>query len=176
MISSYSHGTSLVPLLGETVGENLRRTVERFGARDALIVRSQRVRWTYGELYDRVRLAARGLMAHGVQKGDRVGIWAPNRSEWVVLQYASAMAGAVLVNINPAYKTTELEYALRQSSVSLLVLARQFRQSDFAAMVKENTVLFTEQAEIAEITLVPDLDMAGARGSAIAAAAWVKKQ
>ncbi|HZR11538.1 MAG TPA: AMP-binding protein [Myxococcales bacterium] len=137
MNGSYSHGTSLVPLLGETIGENLRRTVERFGARDALVVRSQRVRWTYGELYDRVRLAARGLMAHGVQKGDRVGIWAPNRSEWVVLQYASALAGAVLVNINPAYKATELEYALRQSSVSLLVLSRQFRQSDFAGMVKE---------------------------------------
>jgi fatty-acyl-CoA synthase len=137
MAYSYSHGTSTVPLLGETIGENLRRTVERFGARDALVVRSQRVRWSYGELYDRVRLAARGLMAHGVKKGDRVGIWAPNRSEWVVLQYASALAGAVLVNINPAYKSTELEYALRQSQVSLLVLSRQFRQSDFAGMLKE---------------------------------------
>ncbi len=134
---SYSHGTSGTSLLGETIGENLRRTVEQHGRRAALVVRSQGIRWTYGELYERVRMAARGLMAKGVQKGDRVGIWSPNRSEWVVTQYAAATIGAVLVNLNPAYKTSELEYALRQSGVSVLILARMFRQSNFAAMADE---------------------------------------
>src|SRR5687768_1790946 len=109
---SYAHGTSSVPLLGETIGENLRRTVERFGDRDALIVRHQSYRATYRELWEQVDLAARGLIARGVRTGDRVGVWSPNRFEWVVLQYATARIGAILVNINPAYKATELEYAL----------------------------------------------------------------
>ena len=134
---SYSHGVSTVTLLGETIGDNLRGTVERNKTREALVVRSQGVRWTYAELYERVLTAARGLMARGVKKGDRVGIWSPNRSEWVVVQYATATIGAVLVNLNPAYKTSEIEYALRQSGVSVLLLARMFRQSNFAAMVDE---------------------------------------
>jgi fatty-acyl-CoA synthase len=134
---SYVHGSSSVPLLGDTIGENLRRTAERFGDREALVVRAQRVRLTYRELLDQARFCARGLLARGVRKGDRVGIWAPNRYEWVVLQYATALTGAILVNVNPAYKTTELEYALRQSGVSLLVHANAFRQSDFSAMVAQ---------------------------------------
>ena len=105
---SYAHGTSSVPLLGETIGENLRRTVERFGDREALVVRHQGHRATYRELWEAVGLAARGLLAHGVQKGDRVGIWSPNRFEWVVVQYATARIGAILVNVNPAYRTDEL--------------------------------------------------------------------
>ncbi|HTO76094.1 MAG TPA: AMP-binding protein [Thermoanaerobaculia bacterium] len=134
---SYSHGASAVPLLGETIGENLRRTVERFDSQEALVVRSQGYRATYRELWEQVGAAARGLLAHGVARGDRVGIWAPNRFEWVVLQYATARLGAILVNVNPAYKTSELEYALVQSGVSLLVLARGFRQSDYVAMLSE---------------------------------------
>ncbi len=134
---SYSHGASAVPLLGETIGENLRRTVERFGSQEALVVRSQDYRATYRELWDQVGAAARGLLAHGVARGDRVGIWAPNRFEWVILQYATARLGAILVNVNPAYKTSELEYALVQSGVSLLVLSRGFRQSDYVAMLSE---------------------------------------
>ena len=109
---SYAHGTSATPLLGETIGENLRRTVERFGDREALVVRSQDYRATYRQLWDATTQVARGLLALGVEKGDRVGIWAPNRFEWVVVQYATARIGAILVNINPAYKTAELEYAL----------------------------------------------------------------
>src|SRR4051812_35805694 len=112
---SYAHGPSSTPLLGETLGENLRRTVARFGDREALVVRAQGYRATYRELWDVTSRAARGLMALGVAKGDRVGIWSPNRWEWVVLQYATARAGAVLVNLNPAYKTAEIEYALNQS-------------------------------------------------------------
>ena len=111
-MNSYLHGPSLTPLLGETIGENLRRTVERFGDREALVVRSQGYRATYRQLWDQTSALARALLASGVQQGDRVGIWSPNRFEWVVTQYATARIGAILVNINPAYKTSELEYAL----------------------------------------------------------------
>jgi len=134
---SYAHGTSLTPLLGETIGENLRRTVERHGDRDALVVRSQGYRATYRALWDQTTEAALGLIALGVQKGDRVGIWAPNRFEWVVVQHATARIGAILVNINPAYKTSELEYALRQSGVSVLLLAKSFRGADYTAMLAD---------------------------------------
>jgi fatty-acyl-CoA synthase len=134
---SYAHGTSTTPLLGETLGDNLRRTVERFADREALVVRAQGYRATYRELWDIVGRAARGLMALGVAKGDRVGIWSPNRWEWVVLQYATARAGAVLVNLNPAYKTAEIEYALRQSETSLLFIAARFRTNDYVAMIDE---------------------------------------
>jgi fatty-acyl-CoA synthase len=134
---SYAHGTSTTPLLGETIGENLRRTVERAGDCEALVARAQGYRATYRELWEATGALARGLMAHGVQKGDRVGIWSPNRFEWVVLQYASARIGAILVNINPAYRTSELEYALRQSGVSVLLYARGFRQTRYVPMVEE---------------------------------------
>jgi fatty-acyl-CoA synthase len=134
---SYVHGASEIPLLGETIGQNLRRTVERVPEADALVVRSQGFRATYQELWDLTGLAARGLMSRGVRTGERVAIWAPNRYEWVVLQYATARMGAILVNINPAYKTAELEYALRQSTSSVLLLARAFRQSDYVGMLRE---------------------------------------
>jgi fatty-acyl-CoA synthase len=137
MTRSYSQGLATTPLIGETIGENLRRTARRFPDREALVVRSQGQRFTYRELEAQVRLVARGLMARGIAKGDRVGIWAPNRFEWVLLQYATATMGAILVNINPAYKTAELEHALRQSEVSVLVAARAFRTSDFAGMIAE---------------------------------------
>jgi fatty-acyl-CoA synthase len=136
-LPSYSHGACDIPLLGETIGENLRRTVERFGDREALVVRHQNFRATYRELWELVTLAARGLLARGVKSGDRVGVWSPNRFEWVVLQYATARIGAILVNINPAYKAMELEYALNKSSVSLLCLARGFRQTDYVAILTE---------------------------------------
>src|SRR6266849_6833823 len=134
---SYVHGASSVPLLGETIGENLRRTVERFGGSEALVVRHQNYRATYAELWDQTTRAARGLLARGVRKGDRVGIWSPNRAEWVVIQYATARIGAILVNINPAYKTAELSYALQQSGASLLLLAKAFRTSDYVGMLDE---------------------------------------
>ncbi len=134
---SYAHGASEVPLLGDTIGAALRRTVERFGDRDALVVRSQGYRATYRQLWDASTEAARGLLAMGVARGDRVGVWSPNRFEWVVLQYATARVGAILVNINPAYKAAELAYALQQSGTSVLALARAFRHNDYIAMLAE---------------------------------------
>jgi fatty-acyl-CoA synthase len=136
-LPSYVSGTSSVPLLGDTIGDNLRRTVERFPDREALVVVHQGVRMTYRQFWEETSVIARGLLVRGVKKGDRVGIWAPNRHEWVVLQYAAARIGAILVNINPAYRLHELEYALKQSGVSTLVLARSFRQADYVAMVRE---------------------------------------
>ena len=135
--SSYAQGPSTTSLLGETIGENLRRTVARHAEREALVVRSQGYRATYRELWDQTSRAAKSLHALGVQKGDRVGIWSPNRYEWVIVQYAAARVGAVLVNINPAYRTSELEYALSSSGVSVLFLARAFRKADYPAMLAE---------------------------------------
>src|SRR5215210_2936393 len=123
MLDSYAHGPRATPLLRETIGANLRRTVERFGERDALVVRHQRYRATYSELWQQVDRAARAFLAAGVRKGDRVGIWAPNRHEWVVTQFATARVGAILVTINPAYKAAELEYAVTAAGVSVLVMA-----------------------------------------------------
>ena len=132
---SYAHGASGTPLLGETIGENLRRTAERFPDREALIVRSQGYRATYRELWDATTRAALALVSRGIKRGDRVGIWSPNRFEWVVLQFATARVGAILVNINPAYKTSELEYVLNQSGARLLFLARSFRTNDYVQML-----------------------------------------
>ena len=134
---SYVHGAGDKPLLGEPIFHNLRRTAARVPDREALVVTHQGYRATYRELVDQCELLARGLMARGVAKGDRVGIWSPNRYEWVVVQYATAAMGAILVNINPAYRTSELEYALNQSGTSFLVLAPRFRQADYVAMLAE---------------------------------------
>jgi fatty-acyl-CoA synthase len=132
---SYLHGTSAVPLLGETIGANLARTVERVPDHDALVVRSQRYRATYRQLWRETTDVARALLAIGIQPGDRVGMWAPNRFEWVVTQYATARVGAILVNINPGYKAVELRHALQQSGVRLLILARAFRSADYIALL-----------------------------------------
>ena len=134
---SYAHGVGDAPLLGDTIGSALARTAARFGDREALVVRSQGYRATWRALADESAIIARGLLAHGVARGDRVGIWSPNRYEWVLAQLACARAGAILVNLNPAYKTAEIEYALAQSSTSLLLHARAFRTSDYGAMVAE---------------------------------------
>jgi fatty-acyl-CoA synthase len=134
---SYAHGASGVPLRGETIGANLQRTVERSGDREALVVGHQGYRATYRQLWAQTGRAARGLIAHGIQKGDRVGIWAPNRYEWVIAQYATARVGAILVNVNPAYKATELAHALSQSGARLLLMARGFRTTDYVALLRE---------------------------------------
>ncbi|HZI04156.1 MAG TPA: AMP-binding protein, partial [Archangium sp.] len=135
--ASYVHGTSSTPLLGETIGQNLRRTVERYGEREALVVLSQGYRATWRQFWEATTQVALGLLAFGVEKGDRVGLWSPNRFEWVVSQFAAARIGAILVNLNPAYKTAELEYALNQSGTSVLLLARGFRQTDYRKMLEE---------------------------------------
>lgn len=133
---SYAHGTSLTPLLGQTIGDNLRDTAARHGDAEALVVRSQNYRATYRQLWDATTEAARGLLALGVAAGDRVGIWATNCHEWVIVQYATARIGAILVNINPAYQVHELEYVLRQAGVSVLLHGRGFRHTLYAPMLE----------------------------------------
>ena len=137
MAPSYAHGAGAAPLLGETIGENLDRTIARFGDRDALISVHQDVRYTYAELGEAVDRLARALLAAGIAPGDRLGIWSPNCAEWVLVQYATAKAGIVLVNINPAYRTSELSYALGQSGCRALVAERAFKTSNYVAMVDE---------------------------------------
>ena len=133
---SYVHGAANVPLLGETIGANLRRTVERHPDRDALIVPFQGFRASYRQLWDLTTRLARALIARGIARGDRVGIWAPNRFEWIVVQYATARIGAILVNVNPAYRAHELEYTLNQSGLRLLLHSRRFRATDYATIVE----------------------------------------
>jgi fatty-acyl-CoA synthase len=134
---SYSHGASAEPLLGETIGDNLHRIAAAHGAREALVDVPTGKRWTYEQLDAASDLVALGLIAAGIAKGDRVGIWAPNCAEWALIQYGSAKAGAILVNINPAYRGHELAYVLRQSGTRLLVSAESFRTSDYRAMIEE---------------------------------------
>src|SRR6266702_122136 len=134
---SYSHGISTRALLGETIGENLRRIAATFGDHDAMVDVPSGRRWTYRQLDADVDSVALGLLAGGIEAGDRVGIWAPNCAEWVLLQYATARVGAILVNINPAYRSHELGYVLRQSGVRLLVSAESFKSSDYRAMIED---------------------------------------
>ncbi len=135
--ASYAHGAGMIPLLGQTISENLRQTAARHGGSDALIVPHQGYRATYREFVAEVGRAARGLMALGIEKGDRVGIWSPNRYEWTVTQYATAQMGAVLVNINPAYRAHELEYVVNQAGIRLLLHSAGFRSADYTAMVAQ---------------------------------------
>jgi fatty-acyl-CoA synthase len=137
MTLSYASGPSTEPLLGETIGENLERTAARFPDHLALVSRHQNRRYTYADLNAAVDEVARGLIALGLEAGDRVGIWSPNCAEWVLVQYATAKAGVILVNINPAYRTSELAYVLNQSGCRALVAAKAFKTSDYAAMIEE---------------------------------------
>ncbi len=132
---SYVSGVSDTPLLGITIGDLFDATVTRFPDREALVSRHQNLRYTWRELRDEVNRCARGLMALGVKKGDRVGVWAPNRAEWAITQFATAKIGAILVNINPAYRLHELEYALNQSGCSTLVFSPMFRTTNYTEMI-----------------------------------------
>src|SRR3954471_8780393 len=137
MAVSYSHGASDVPLLGETIGANLARTAARVPEAEALVSCHQGIRWSYAELDERVTKLARGLLAAGLGPGDRLGLWSPNCAEWTLLQYATARAGIVLVNLNPAYRTSELEYALCQSGCRMMVTAAAFKTPDYPAVAAE---------------------------------------
>ncbi len=134
---SYVHGSSNVPLLGETIGVHFDRAAATWPHRDALIVREQGLRWTWAELQAEVDAFAAGLLALGLDPGDRIGIWSPNNAQWVVTQLATAKAGLILVNINPAYRTHELEYALNKVGCRALVTATSFKSSDYLAMLAE---------------------------------------
>ena len=134
---SYTSATSGTPLLGDTIGANFDRTAAAFPGRLALVDVPAGLRYSYAELKDEVDALAYGLLGMGIAKGDRVGIWSPNRAEWTVTQYATAKIGAILVNINPAYRTSELEFVLNQSGCKLLVAAQRLKTSDYAAMIAE---------------------------------------
>src|SRR6185436_13823895 len=134
---SYASGPSTTPLLGDTIGDNLDRTIARFGEREALVSVHQDLRYTYSQFGEAVDRTARALIAAGLEKGDRVGIWSPNCAEWTLVQYATAKAGVILVNLNPAYRTSELAYALEQSGCRIAIAARAFKTSDYVAMLEE---------------------------------------
>ena len=134
---SYTNGASNIPLLGETIDENLRKTVAKFPNNDALISAHQYYRATYTEFYEQVTAVAKGLIALGVKNGDRVGIWSPNCYEWTLLQYATAKIGAIMVNINPAYRTSELIYVINQSGLSYIFSAIQFKTSHYKKMIDD---------------------------------------
>jgi fatty-acyl-CoA synthase len=134
---SYASGLAAVPLLGETIGANLERTAARYADREALVEAASGRRWTYAGLDAAVNEVALGLLATGIAKGDRVGIWAPNCAEWVLTQYATAKIGAILVNVNPAYRSHELGFVVRQSGMRLLISAVEHRTSDYRAMITE---------------------------------------
>jgi fatty-acyl-CoA synthase len=133
---SYVSGTSTVPLIGETIGVYFDRVVDRWGSREALVVRHQAIRWTYAELKERVDALAAGLLALGLEPGDRVGIWSPNNVEWVLLQFATAKAGLILVTLNPAYRVLELEQALSKSGCKAIVTAQRFKSGDYLEMLR----------------------------------------
>ena len=134
---SHTKGETDTPLIEQTIGDNFDATVARFGDREALVDVAQGQRWTYRELQADVDRLARALMAAGVTKGDRVGIWAPNCSEWVLVQYATAKMGAILVNVNPSYRAHELKYVLNQSGISLVFAVSEFKTSNYRGMIEE---------------------------------------
>src|SRR5690349_15921145 len=132
---SYDHGVSDKKLIGETIGNFFDRTVERYRDREALVVKHQDVRWSWGELGRKVDDLAAGLLALGLERGERIGIWSQNNYEWVLTQFATAKAGLVLVNINPAYRRSELEYALNKVGCKALILSPRFKTSDYLSIV-----------------------------------------
>ncbi len=136
LTQSYAHGASSVPLIGETIGIHFDKAAERWRDRDALVARQQGISWTYGELKAKVDAFAAGLLALGLEPGDRVGIWSPNCAEWAITQFATAKAGLVLVNINPAYRLSELEYALNKVGCKALVTADSFKSSSYVGMLR----------------------------------------
>src|SRR5215470_19608610 len=134
---SYTSGTSAVPLLGLTIGDLFDRTVAQFPDHEAVVSRHQGLRYSYRQLRAEVDRCARALIGLGVSKGQRVGIWAPNCAEWAIVQFATAKIGAILVNINPSYRLNEVQYALRQSGCTWLVIAPEFKTSDYTGMIHE---------------------------------------
>ncbi len=134
---SYAHGTALTPLIGETIGDYFDGAVERYRDREALVVRHQNLRWTYGELGARVDALAAGLLALALEPGDRIGIWSQNCAEWVLVQLATAKVGLILVNINPAYRLSEIEYALNKVGCKALITSPALKSSDYIAILNE---------------------------------------
>lgn len=149
---SYTHGASSIPLRGETIGQNLRQTVLKYPENDALICLEQNYRATYKEFWQQVEEVSKALLGIGVMKGQRLALWAPNRFEWVLMQYATARVGIILVNINPAYRSAELTYVMNQSGAKAIFAARQFKSSHYQQMIQEcrNDCVHLEQVIIFE--------------------------
>jgi fatty-acyl-CoA synthase len=162
---SYVSGTSEQALIGSTIGDLFDRIVSELPDHEALVARHQSLRYTYRQLQEQANRFARGLMALGVDKSDRVGIWSPNHAEWIITQFATPKIGSILVNINPAYRTSELEYALKQSGISVLIIAPSFKSSDYMAMLTEvcPEVVHSQAGEI-HSTNLPDLKAVVALG------------
>ena len=168
---SYACGIPDLPLLGETIGANLERTVARFADREVLVDVAAGRRWTYAEFNADVNRLARGLLARGIEKGDRVGIWAPNCAEWVITQYATAKIGAILVNVNPAYRTHELQFVVQQSGMRLLVSAVSFKTSDYRGMISSigfEAAVFLGSAEWQSLFVDGDMAEISARAATLA--------
>ncbi|MDI3239957.1 AMP-binding protein [Arthrobacter sp. AL08] len=160
---AYTAGDTDVPLLEETIGDNFERIVARFPYQDALIEAAavpgeEARRWSYTKLNDDVDRVARALLALGVAAGDRIGIWSPNCAEWTILQYATAKAGAILVNVNPAYRSHELEFVVQQNGMRMLVVAPSDRNSDYTAMARQ---ALAECQELVELVFLPDSGLPG---------------
>ena len=134
---SYVHGASDQPLIGKTIGQFFDDACAKWATRPALVVRHQKVRLSYAELREAVDKLAAGLLTLDLNPGDRIGIWSPNNSEWVLTQFATAKAGLILVNINPSYRVAELEYALNKAGCTALITAARFKASDYLAMLAE---------------------------------------
>jgi len=132
---SYANGISDIPLKGETIGQNLRQIAQKYPQREALVSNYQNYRATYAQFMQQTEQVAKALMAYGIKRGDRVGIWSPNRYEWVLVQYATALMGAIMVNINPGYKLAGLRYALEQSRIELLIASSHFRKTNYVEML-----------------------------------------
>ncbi len=148
---SYVHGASQMPLLGETIGQNLKKITDKYPNQEAIVSVHQNFRATYQEFYDLTSKVAKALLANNVQKGDRVGIWAPNCYEWVLMQYATARIGVILVNINPAYRAHEIEFAINQSEISLIVSASSFKTSDYRKII---SMVFEDCPSLREVVFL----------------------
>ena len=155
---SYVSGTSDIPLIGETIGVHLDRAAARWPGQDALVSRQQGIRWTYSKLWEQAEILAAGLLALGLNPGDRVGVWSPNNAQWVQLQLATAKAGLILVTINPAYRTSELEHVLRLSGCRALVSASRFKSSDYLAMIRALVPALTVEGKARPDPRLPDLE------------------
>ncbi len=152
---AHSRGRTDIPLLEQTIGDNFEATAAKFGDREAVVMPHQGIRWTYRRYNDEVDRVARGLLARGYQKGDRIGVWAPNLIEWVLVQFATAKLGVIQVNINPAYRSNELAYALRQSGCRGLVAARQFKTSNYVKMIED---VRGDVPDLLEVIFIDDPD------------------
>src|SRR5580765_3817494 len=136
-MESYARGETEPALLDETIGANLDRTVARFPDREAMVEFATGTRWTWRAFDRDVEVVARGLLAAGIEKGDRIGIWGPNSARWTITQYATAKIGAILVNVNPSYRTHEFSYAVNQSGLRMLISAVEFKTSKYREMIEE---------------------------------------